>query len=112
MSVAETLAAYRAALAEVGETITVRRLNPSPAAPTDVQALARITGYDPSEIVPGIQQGDRKVILLAEHVTLTPPLRAGDKLVVRGRVLNIETVDDSTRRLGGVLVAYELLVRG
>ena len=33
-------------------------------------------------------------------------------LVVRGKELNIEAADDNTRRVQGVLIAYELQVRG
>lgn len=112
MKPADVIADYRAVLAEVGETVTVSRTNPPPLAPTDVQALARVTGYTLDELQPGVEQGRRKVVLLAEDVTFDPPLRAGDKVTVRGTVLNIDSVDDNTRRVGGTLIAYELQASG
>lgn len=90
-----------------GEPVQLRR-----AGTADLTVVARITGYKPSELGGGIRQGDRKAVLLAQGVTFDPPLRPLDKLILRGRILNIEIVDDSTRRAGGELIAYELTVRG
>lgn len=36
----------------------------------------------------------------------------GDKLVVGGRVFNVETVDTTSRSVAGELVAYELTLKG
>ena len=102
----ELKALYARHIAEDGETITLRR------GASDISVRARVVGYQAEELVGGIVQGDRKVIALADDVTFDPPLRRGDKAVIRNRVMNIEFVDDSTRRVGGVLVAYELTVRG
>jgi hypothetical protein len=106
---------YRRQLLAHGETVTLRRVNASPAAPTEHQVRARVTGYQPEELVGGIQVGDRKVIVLAEDVPsgFLPFLLGGrEKIVVRGKALNVERVDDSTRRVGGELIAYEMQVRG
>lgn len=104
-------AMYRRQLA-AGEDIILRRVNVSPTPNTDIPVRARVIGYRPEEMVGGIQAGDRKIIVLADDVTFDPPLKKGDKAVVRGRVLNLEVVDDNTRRVGGVLIAYELVARG
>lgn len=108
---------YRNMLADLGETIIIRRNNPSPAAPTEVTVRARVAGYQPQDLVGGIKQGDRRVIVLALDLDASGfplPLKTGgtDKAVVRGRVLNIGVVDDSTRRVGGELLAYEITATG
>ncbi len=78
---------------------------------------ARPVDFRPEELVGGIVQGDRNVILLAEDVLnagVPLPLATGanTKLVIRGRELAIKAIDDSTRRLGGELIAYDLVVGG
>ncbi len=101
----------------VGWVVKLRRNNPSPAEPTEADVLARIVGYAPHELVDGMKQGDRKAIVLAEDVEMSgislPLTTAGrDKIVDGVRVCNIQIVDDSSRKLQGVLVAYELTIRG
>ncbi|MGN6549754.1 MAG: hypothetical protein ACTHJ3_07665 [Pararhizobium sp.] len=116
MTPARLRAQYRRMLGAYGETVTLRRTVPN-GAPIEASALARVTGYQPNELVSGIEQGDRKVILLAEDVETSgfpvPFKTSGsDKIVARGTMLSIEAVDDSTRRVASVLIAYELRVRG
>jgi hypothetical protein len=108
---------YAAIMDRVGETVLIRRYSGSGSSrtATDVSVRARVVSYDPKELVGGIQQGDAKVIALAEDLdgsAITLPLVKSDKCVVRGRELNIQGSDDNTRRIQGVLVAYELQVRG
>jgi hypothetical protein len=108
---------YRRMIGEIGETITLRRNNASPAPPTEAQVLARVTGYRPEELVNGINQGDRRLIVLAEDVEASGfpvPFKTGgaDKAIVRGKPLNISVVDDSTRRVAGVLIAYDITATG
>ena len=116
MDAAQVRRDYRDAIAEVGETITLRRFVAG-GPPIKAEVRARVTGYQPAELVGGIKQGDRRVIILAEDVEATGfpvPFSTGgsDKTVVRGKALNIEIVDDSTRRVGGVLIAYDITARG
>lgn len=78
---------------------------------------ARVVEFSPEELVGGIVQGDRNVIVLAEDVVsagVPLPLQIGvnTKLVIRGKELAIKAVDDNTRRIGGDLVAYEMQVGG
>ncbi|CAB4196058.1 hypothetical protein UFOVP1299_52 [uncultured Caudovirales phage] len=81
----------------------------------DYLARARVVGYQPHMVAGSVLQGDRKVIVLHSDllaVEFAGPILASDKLLFRGKELAIIAVDDSTRRIGGVLVAYELQVRG
>lgn len=119
MNAAEALASHRAMLAEVGEDIVIRRYtgDADPNRPkTDIIARARVTGYQPRDMVGGISVGDRKVIVMVDTLGALLPIVPGrdsaDKAVVRGKELTIIAVDDSTRRIGGTLIALELQVRG
>ena len=110
-------ATYRRMLNSVGENITMRRYTGTGASRphTDATVVARVTDYMPEQLVGAVQQGDRNLIVLAEDLAASgwpvPPLK-NDKVVVRGKELNVEAVDDSTRRVKGTLVAYEIRVRG
>ncbi|MPZ41307.1 MAG: hypothetical protein GEU95_25325 [Rhizobiales bacterium] len=117
MTPASVKASYRRMLDQVGEPILVRRYTGTgPNRPkADVEVRARVTGYEPHELIGAIQQGDRKVILLAEDLVaggFALPITSADKVVVRGKELAIHAPDDSSRRIAGELVAYELQVRG
>lgn len=116
MTTDQIAADYRRAMDAVGEVVTFRRFTGSGSARPrfDADVRARVMDYTPDELVGTIVQGDRKLILLAEDLIAAqvPPPRKGDKIVVRGKELNIEAVDDNTRRVQGVLIAYEMQVRG
>jgi hypothetical protein len=117
MTPVEARAQHRRFIRQIGETVTLRRYSGTGDGRTkrDWTVQARVTGYGPQELVGTIQQGDRKLIVLADDVAACgwrPQLRKGDKVVVRGQELNIEAVDDNTRRIGGELIAYELQARG
>lgn len=115
MTPAQAKASHRRQIAAHGETVTLRRVNAAPAPATEVTALARIVGFTPQELVNGISQKNRKVILLADDIGAFPvPFKTNgsDRVVVRGVPWNIVAVDDSTRRVAGELIAYELTVLG
>lgn len=115
MTPAQARDSYRRIMNDVGETVYIRRYTGSGATrtPVDTACKAWVTGYDPKEIVGNIQQGDRKLIVLAADLSsFSLPIRKGDKVVVRTVELSIEGFDDSTRRVAGELVAIELQVRG
>jgi hypothetical protein len=108
---------YRRAMDVAGEQIVIRRYTGTGQNRPyfDAPVRARVMGYQPHEIVGIIQQGDRKVILLAEDMIAAQiPLELGngDRVVIRGDELNIEGANDNTRRVQGVLIAIELQVRG
>ena len=122
---AQIKADYRNHLAATGEMVTIRRYTGTGTnrPKIDRPVLARIAGYGPNELVGTIQQGDRRVIALAEDVTkpttdsppqtLTLPITTGDKIVTRdGKELQIIACDDSTRRVHGELIALEIQARG
>lgn len=114
MTPAQAKAMYRRQIDTHGETITLRRVNPSPAAATTQDVRARVLGYAPEELVGAVQQGDRKIIVLAEDIGAFPvPFRrAFDQVLLRGAQLTVQDFDDSTRRVAGELIAYELRARG
>jgi hypothetical protein len=105
---------YRRHLQQNGEPISI--LRPGTPNQTFPDLLARVVGYQPREIVGNVQQGDRKVILLAEDVAasgLELPFRAkADRIVWNGKTMVVQAVDDATRRIAGVLIAYEIRVSG
>ncbi|MBX3579916.1 MAG: hypothetical protein KF723_22160 [Rhizobiaceae bacterium] len=108
---------YRRMLNERGETVVHRRYTGAgPNRPRfDVEVMAVVVGYDEKDFVGAIQQGDRKIILLAEDLIdaqVALPITSNDRIVVRGKELSIIAPDDSTRRVKGELIAYELQCRG
>lgn len=115
MTPGSALADLKDALARNGEPVTFRRYDAA-RAKTETQPIkSRVTGYAPNDLVGNIQQGDRRIIVSADPTDWAPlglTLSKGDKAVIRGVECNIEEVDDNTRRIGGVLVGYELRVRG
>ncbi len=110
-------ASYRRMMDQAGETVLVRIYSGAGDArvSTDYAAKARVTGYAPDELVGDVRQGDRKLIIPHEELaTQDFPSAAvvGNKVVVRGKELRIEALDDSTRRIAGQLIAYEIRARG
>jgi hypothetical protein len=111
------LEAYRRMMDIVGEHILVRRYTGTGVNRPrfDVDVRARVTDYRPEELVGAVVQGDRKVILLAEDLLaaqLSLPITATDKVVIRGHECAVIAPNDSTRRVQGKLIAYELTARG
>ncbi|WP_062206785.1 hypothetical protein [Aureimonas sp. AU12] len=78
----------------------------------DCQARAKVVDFDEAEIVGGIQEGKRKLLVLASGVTWSDPLREGDLAIVDGAELYVNTVDDQRRRVDGTLIAYEVTAGG
>lgn len=108
---------YRRMIDDGGEAVFIRRYTGSGTIKPkfDVQVRAKVSGYAPDELVGGIVQGDRRVIILVQDLIdrqFAMPVLASDKAVVRGKELAIIAPDDSTRRIAGVLIAYELTARG
>lgn len=117
MTPAQCLSTYRRMMELVGETVLIRRYTGTGANRPrfDAEVKARVTEYEPSELVGTIVQGDRKLIVLHEDLVAAQfalPIRKGDKAVVRGKELNIEAPNDNSRRINGELIAWEIQVRG
>jgi hypothetical protein len=115
----EARAMYRDQFDLHGEDIAIRRYSGTGVGRTyvDRPCRARVTGYAPEELVGGITQGDRRVIVLAEDLGgESPPfiIMKSDKVWAPRfpNELSIQGVDDNTRRIAGELIAYELQTRG
>ncbi len=116
MNVEQIKAAYKRSLGEF-EPVIIRRYTGAGANRPyfDATVQARVTKFEPVEIAGTIVQGDRKLIVLAQDLIdaqFALPVRKGDKVVVRGVELNIAAADDSTRRVGTVLIALEIQATG
>ena len=66
--------------------------------------------YQAVEIAGGITAGMRKAIILHEDLASTPypnGIIKGARLIWKGRTMTISEVDDGTRRIAGVPIAYQ-----
>jgi hypothetical protein len=112
-------ASYRRALDQAGETILIRRYTGAGTSrpQSSWPVRARVVAYEPKELVGGIVQGDRKLIVLQEDLVAAGfpgRIETGPnwKAVVRGVELQIKAADDNTRRIAGELIAYEIRAGG
>ena len=104
---------YSRLLNQYGEPMTIRVFSTGGASRTytdNASCLGWVRRYQPEELAGTIMQGDVEVIVLASDIT-TPP-KNEDMVIVRSRNLTIRGVDDNTRRIQGVLIAYSLHCRG
>lgn len=114
---ARTLVSYRRAMDRVGETILIRRFSGTgPARPkVDVSVRARISEYQPDELIGGIEQARRRAIVLHDDLIkagFALPITNSDFAVVQGKQHAIRVPDNMTRRVAGVTIAYELQIIG
>jgi len=107
---------YRRAVGQF-ETISIRRYTGTGAnrPKFDWDVAARAMDFKADELVGSIVQGDRKLVVLHEDLEdagFPFPIQTGTnwKVVVRGKELQIKSIDDNTRRLQGVCIAYDLVV--
>lgn len=126
MTPAQLRADLDSTLAEDGEDIEIHRLVGTQLIPIKVTCRAFVRGYKPDEIVGGINQNDKRVILSPTEIiakgwpgpnsSATPTNRdrrvpiKGDRVVIQGRNYNVEVA-------GGIyvrddLVRIEMQVRG
>jgi hypothetical protein len=114
MTPQQALTATRRALNLVGEDIAIRRFtgSGSPRPHTDTTTRARVIGGNAPDLVGQITQATSKVIALVDNLSSILPLTTNDKAVIRGKEWAIKSIDDDTRRVGGVLIAIELEVIG
>lgn len=76
----------------------------------DAVVKARVTGLPP-EIDDGIIQERYKIIAYADDLVTKQfplPMTTDDAVFVRGKKLAIKLLDEQTRRIGDVLIAYEI----
>jgi hypothetical protein len=91
-----------------GEPVCIRRTGEA-----DINTMAVIRTIDGADLVGGIQQNDRKVIMgagdiLAARWSSLP--KRGDQLLFQGIVTSIQLV--APFYTGGELVRFEMTVRG
>lgn len=109
---------YRRTLDDVGEDIVIRLYTGTGQSRTvlsNTTVRARVAAFEPQELIGGIVQGDRKLIVLAADLIaagITIVVGANCKVVVREKELAIKAIDDNTRRIAGELVAYEIQAGG
>lgn len=102
------------------ETVTFRRYSgstPSRTATNYADIPARVMEFTAEELVGPIVQGDRKLIvmhddLVAANYPLPIPTGANSKIVVRGKEVQVKSVDGDTRRCAGECIAYDIVVGG
>ncbi|MCQ8781717.1 phage head closure protein [Mangrovibrevibacter kandeliae] len=99
-----------------GEIVVLQR-NDFDAGAQEEMVRAIVSGYSADEVVGGVDVGDRKIQIFAEDVTFADGIREGDQIVLRpvtpsARTLRVASVDDSTHRVSGILLAYELVATG
>jgi hypothetical protein len=117
MMSAEAIAArYAAALFD---RVTVARLSGVGSSQIALEypgIRARLASYSPAEIGGLILQGDQKGILLAADLNdagFPIPLIKGDRVTCSdGRIVTVQAIDPNTRAVGGVVIAYEVQLRG
>lgn len=114
MTPAFARASYRRLVVTSGETISLVRGFGGNSPVTVTGLRARVIGFRPDEVTGGVQQGGRKVILLAEDLEASaiPTPAKGDRVVWNGKTLAVTAVDDASRRIGGIAIAFELEVAG
>ncbi len=79
----------------------------------DCPARARVAGLAPDELVGGLDQTVRTMIVMAEDIKFASPLRRGDRVIMaNGDILVVEVCDADKRSVDGTLIAYELTVMG
>lgn len=111
-------AAYVRALAKTqgpGESVTLRR--GVPPSNTDYPGIrAWVTEFIPEDLEGAVEQGRRNAVLLASSVVASgfplPFLPKQDFLIWGGYIDAITSIDDATRRIQGVLIAYDVELEG
>ena len=101
-------AAVDRALARAGEIVVLRRTGLA-----DLPVRAFVRGYKASELIGGIVQGDRTVIIgnteIAAAAWPGPPVKP-DYVMIAGKSSVVQSCD--VRRVAGVIVCHIIQVRG
>ena len=113
MNVAAIQAAYARALGANGPAETVHLVR---AGVGSFPAQAWITDFIPEDLAGAVEEGRRSAIVLAASVVASgfplPFLVKQDRLAWGTKSNAIVKVDDASRRVQGVLIAYELDLDG
>lgn len=108
-------ATYSREFEQRGEVVTLRRTGSPNIERGGIRAIP--IGYSPEELVAGISQGERRLLLSNDDIVASGfplPLKenSSDSIIMRGRKLTIAAIDDSTHRIAGDLAAYQVQVKG
>ena len=106
-----------ARLIATGDLVSLQRgLAPGSVTSSTAQVHCRFIRARQEELVGSTSEDDRWCVLSADEVAASGfplPLAKNDRLVFDGeRRLVIQDIDDTTRRIGGVLIGYQLRVTG
>lgn len=107
MMPSEAIAMLDAQITAHGQSVTLKTGRDGNAQTLSLQAFVR--GLKPDELVGGLKQGDRSVIISPTDLAAAA-IKAGDALLIAGKRCNIETVDLIHMR--DVIVRLNLVVRG
>lgn len=105
------LTAVYAACQKVGKVVTLRRI--SGATTTDCSVKAVVRGYTADELVGGIQQGDKKVIMTETEVNAASwplPIKVQDRIIIDSKTHSVQAID--LRHIGEDTAMYVIQVRG
>lgn len=122
MTPAQATAMYRRKMRPF-ETVVIRQYQGTGASREkfDWTVMARVVGYEASELIGSVVQGDSHGIILHEDLVAAgfpSPFNTknvtGDnwRIVVGGQELRIKKVDDRTRKLGDHIIAYDVQIGG
>ena len=113
MNVAAVQAAYARALGANGPAEAVQLVR---AGVGSFAVQAWVTDFIPSDLAGAVEEGRRNAVVLAASVVASgfplPFIVKQDRLVWGTKSNAITKVDDSSRRVQGVLIAYELDLDG
>lgn len=81
----------------------------------DWTVRARVVSAQQSELIGSVVQADSKAIVLHEDLVAANfpfPLTTDMRMIVRRKELRIKSIDDQMRRLGGHVIAYDIVIGG
>lgn len=97
-----------------GELVTLRRFAPGGIIHFDCDVWAVVRGFRENELIGGITQGDRSVLISNREISAAQwpgPPREKDQVIIRGKTAAVQTNAD-TVVVDGVTVSHRMQVRG
>lgn len=98
---------------QAGTMVLLRRPSPH-GMHFDLPVMAMVRAYQPAELVGGIEQGDRRVVISNAEIAARQwpgPPRRGDEMIISDRTVTLR-VDATTVRIGDFIVKHVMQVRG
>lgn len=100
----------RRQIARYGRPLLLRRVGPPE---VSVTLLGKVYSYSPAELIGGLQQGDRKIVLAPSDLQAAgfPGAPAkGDRVVMDGKTMVVQGCEP--RHAGPEIARYDIWVRG